>query len=437
MYTQTKRNNTGFTIVELLVVISIIALLISILVPAINKARENAGTTASKSNLHQLQTAMNTYSNDHDAKQFTTAPEDLSRYAVGGNVNTAVRQWYDEVAVGGGNYFTGMLLGDVPTEGGYTTANWIQAVSIAPFTFGTDGQNLGEFSAVSASESDLHGLGSFRFPNCKQLANYTTGSPYSKVYFASKDAHTLQALSSCLDYPSTICLSSAVTGFGTQQIRWFSALPIAPSSYCLSPAAMVNPKVFDEPSSHPISPGQGFKHPMEFRSGYRAPAMDQAKYASLKTHMMEHHWLQNKGEAQECAPDFGDYNHWMGKEVGFDGDNGDECVQFLFNCDNRSTPVTAFYDGSVAMLNMGKAVEDGKKAIGGDTPYLWHWETPQNSSQGGFLGGGIPSGNIITGGYFIGLGGLGWGTGGGLNLWSGGHIFTMNGIKGRDIISRN
>ncbi|MDZ4831722.1 MAG: prepilin-type N-terminal cleavage/methylation domain-containing protein, partial [Phycisphaerae bacterium] len=46
--------NAGFTIVELLVVISIIALLIAILLPAIGKARDAALVTQSLGNLRNM-----------------------------------------------------------------------------------------------------------------------------------------------------------------------------------------------------------------------------------------------------------------------------------------------------------------------------------------------------------------------------------------------
>src|SRR5687767_4948897 len=64
----------GFTLVELLVVIGIIALLVAILLPSLNKAREQANKAKCLSNLRSLGQAMVLYANDHKDRLPNSTP---------------------------------------------------------------------------------------------------------------------------------------------------------------------------------------------------------------------------------------------------------------------------------------------------------------------------------------------------------------------------
>ena len=67
----TSRVNTsvsGFTLVELLVVIAVIAILIGVLLPALAGAREAGYKSVSAGNLRSIATLMNVYGNDYDSE---------------------------------------------------------------------------------------------------------------------------------------------------------------------------------------------------------------------------------------------------------------------------------------------------------------------------------------------------------------------------------
>ena len=69
-----KRADRGFTIVELLVVVSIIGLLLSLLAPAVQNARESARRISCRSNLRQMILAVHNYESAHRCLPLAVIP---------------------------------------------------------------------------------------------------------------------------------------------------------------------------------------------------------------------------------------------------------------------------------------------------------------------------------------------------------------------------
>ena len=202
---RTNTNRHAFTIIELLVVVSIIALLIGILLPAIGKARDQARLTVSQTNLRQLGQAHATYAAEWNNRQFTLVNDNLARY--GNSIGAAVNAYQSQVGE-----HPGILLGWA--EGGlwgYWMSHGGNHPLLLPIDFWT-----------------YEGFGWFRIPNAKQFSQYVSGRYYDPVFYAPKDRVVQAILEPCLDSAGEFN-----TCIGTSDTVW--------SSYCLSPAALYSP----------------------------------------------------------------------------------------------------------------------------------------------------------------------------------------------------
>jgi prepilin-type N-terminal cleavage/methylation domain-containing protein len=362
----------GFTIIELLVVVSIIALLIGILLPAISKARDQARLTMSQANLRNLAAALDAYSAEYADRQPTALSDNIGNYP-GGSLEAKAGSYEDETGI----EHPYMWLGRALVDGSWTRVYY-------PF---------GDGRAWLFSPMDFGGqFGVFRFLHqTKVMNNYMSGRWYDPVYWAPKDTVPMQVVESAFDRPEEITF--IVDGLPTAVPGW--------SSYCFSPAAMFNPQVLAAPRGDE----GGWQDPNQLPAGYRSPGVSQARYPDLKTRMLEHHWLQNR-RGPDCNPGF-QPGHWDG------------CEPYYFNHSVESSPVVLFFDGHIGTIGIEEAVradERVRQQTENADWGLWSKDGPQ-----GF------DGYFQQYSFDQGVPGVGH---------SSFHILTTDGILGRDIFAQ-
>ena len=361
MRSQLKR---GFTIIELLVVVSIIALLVGMLLPAIGKARDTARVNVSKNNLRQLGVAHKTYAADWSDRHLTFCRDNLGLYE--GDVGA-----YNDAIYGGGGGFE--VHPPIIAGWGYTESG-----SYVAWAYWTTSNNNIMFQPLNFpgppnASAGTDGWGWFRFGvQPKPFQDYVNGRYQDPIYFAPKDKVLLEPLEVCFEIPGEF-------------VAYPSQCNPSWASYALSPAGLFSPRVFSNDGNDVF-----WKAPWELPTGYKVPSFGQVKYPTLKTHMLEHHWLQNV-KVPCNASFFG-------------------CEPYYFNHSFQSQPVTLFYDGSVRLMGVMEAMSSDRRnlrqtGLNG----LWSRDTPFGTD--GYF---IPDAYDFSETSY--------------------HILTIDGVRGRDTV---
>ena len=102
-----SRRWPGFTLIELLVVVAIISLLVSILIPSLQHARELARRSLCMSNLHHIGVAMHMYANENKGRSVRTRGD-------GYDARIGYAAWWPDAEYGGlpGPIGLGILMRD-------------------------------------------------------------------------------------------------------------------------------------------------------------------------------------------------------------------------------------------------------------------------------------------------------------------------------------
>ena len=165
----------GFTLIELLVVIAIIAMLLAILMPALNKVKKIAQRVVCGTNLRGLGTAQVVYANDYD-DQYTVAGFGLVTQAAG-NISDATGQW-DNPAKPPSDWVGGASIGA-------SLYLLVREADVSPKSFVCPSASERDYDGEGAGNVDITELWDFGHPTVQNTGpvsclSYSFHHPYTR-----------------------------------------------------------------------------------------------------------------------------------------------------------------------------------------------------------------------------------------------------------------